>query len=284
MALRGRMPGVGAAATAFALCLTVTAVGCAKGGPDASDGAGGQTPTTSERLTSGGGDGGGGDGGATGGDTGTGGSTATGGGGRTGGGTDGGGTAGGGGTGGGSDDGGSTGGGGNGNSGGGNGNSGGGNGGGGNGGNGGGGDGGAPGLPSGGGGNGGGGNGGGGDGGGGGGGAPGSPMHVPDIVLVGQPINDEGRGPDEPSVWPDIQAQFAGQCPGKKLCVTLVRVYEAIEGVSPCGYADLTRPVEGAEIKKGSTVTVVGGAPCPPKSDPADVSPSPSASRSTQAP
>ncbi|MFZ3568047.1 hypothetical protein ACOKM5_13925 [Streptomyces sp. BH097] len=110
-------------------------------------------------------------------------------------------------------------------------------------------------------------------------------MHVPDIVLEGRPINDEGVEGDE-SVWPTIRQQFIDEC-GGKLCVTLARQYETLPGVSECGYANKTFPKELDEMKAGQTVVVYGGAPCPPKQEPPpedSTSPAGSASSSRSQP
>ncbi|WP_329123134.1 hypothetical protein [Streptomyces sp. NBC_01465] len=122
----------------------------------------------------------------------------------------------------------------------------------------------------------------GGNGGGGGPKAPGSPLKIPVVVLEGKPINPEGRtnenGEFEESIWPTIEGQFRDACGDHTVCVTLVRRYETLTGVSPCGYAR-TEPAGDTVVARGknTVVTVIGGLPCPPPSPPpSPLSPSPS--------
>jgi hypothetical protein len=107
-------------------------------------------------------------------------------------------------------------------------------------------------------------------------------MHIPDIVRQGEPINDAGVD-DRASVWPIIEAQFAAECPGGVLCVQLVRAYDKIPGVSPCGYANITIPAELSVMHKGDTITVVGGDPCPPPPPPPPPAPDDSSSSASAA-
>ncbi|MFF3496130.1 hypothetical protein ACFYWS_32830 [Streptomyces sp. NPDC002795] len=91
-------------------------------------------------------------------------------------------------------------------------------------------------------------------------------MHIPEIQQKGRPLNDSG------DAWPQIQSAFAEQCPQKKLCVELVRVFVDNTGEEPCAYSSMDAE-QGDVMTKGQRITLFGQAPCdvtlpPPGEDP----------------
>jgi hypothetical protein len=103
--------------------------------------------------------------------------------------------------------------------------------------------------------------------------APGSPLHVPPWGRDGLPINDEGvdtdgdGAVDAPSLWPELVGRFEAECGGTLSgCVTLEREFTDPHG-NPCGYVRM-HPAEKEPFYRGATVVVIGGAPCPPTSNP----------------
>lgn len=108
-------------------------------------------------------------------------------------------------------------------------------------------------IDNGGGGGGSGGGGGGGNGGGGGGEAPGAPIDIPAITIAaGQP---------EDAVRAQLEEKLREVC-GGEVCVD-IEVATTDETLETCQYSGNTDPPAGAEVERGSTVTLVmGSRPC----------------------
>ncbi|MDG4857787.1 hypothetical protein P8605_06390 [Streptomyces sp. T-3] len=113
--------------------------------------------------------------------------------------------------------------------------------------------------------------GGGDDGGGGGKPAPGSggkgggkenPLKIPEWGATGKTFYEGSPN------WDEVVAKFKERC-GGELCVTLKRKYDPNAPYSEtlCGYSH-TEPESETEVKRWSTVYIVGRGPCPPHGSP----------------
>jgi hypothetical protein len=89
---------------------------------------------------------------------------------------------------------------------------------------------------------------------GGGGGAKPGPLKIPEWGRKGLLFDDSTKN------WDEIKDLFIARCNDGTLCVDLVRVYRTEDGQpsnGPCGY-DHTEPLAGTDVKRRTTVAVVG--------------------------